>query len=128
MGSETTKRKAGTHTLRTGSKLWPGDPGTKKLVIAYGERLVCVRYLYDPERGKRFTTVELIVDEGPWKPRSRPTPRADTVVSLRITPGDSEAEAEIQAAGGTWSPGKRVWRLWYDRVVELGLKSRIVRS
>ncbi len=28
----------------------PGEPGTQKLVDRYGERLVSVRYRYDPAR------------------------------------------------------------------------------
>ena len=46
--------------------LRPGQKGTKKLVTRFGDRLICVRYRYDTTRGKRFTTVELIVDESDW--------------------------------------------------------------
>jgi hypothetical protein len=46
--------------------LRPGQKGTKKLVTRFGDRLICVRYRYDTMRGKRFTTVELIVDESDW--------------------------------------------------------------
>jgi hypothetical protein len=35
--------------METRLTLRPGMPGTKKLVARFGERLVCVRYLYDPE-------------------------------------------------------------------------------
>ncbi|MFZ2956324.1 MAG: hypothetical protein WA705_05490 [Candidatus Ozemobacteraceae bacterium] len=34
--------------------------------------MFCVRYRYDEAKGKRFTTVELIVDEADWKPIKRP--------------------------------------------------------
>ncbi len=52
-------------------KLKPGQNGTKKLLARFGERLVCVRYRYDAARSLRFTTVELIVSQGPWTPRKR---------------------------------------------------------
>lgn len=41
----------------------PGDKGTQASVQKYGERLVCIRYRYDPARKKRFKTVELIIAE-----------------------------------------------------------------
>jgi len=46
--------------------LRPGQKGTKKLLARFGDRLICVRYRYDTTRRKRFTTVELIVDEADW--------------------------------------------------------------
>ena len=51
--------------------LRPGMPGTKKLLVRYGERLVCARYLYDEARGRRLKTVELVIDEAPWRGRPR---------------------------------------------------------
>jgi hypothetical protein len=45
--------------------LRPGDSGTKKLTKRYGEKLICVRYRKDQATQRRFTTIELIVDEGP---------------------------------------------------------------
>ncbi|MGQ9480368.1 hypothetical protein [Chloroflexus sp.] len=55
--------------MRTRLKLKPGQRGTKKLQAMYGDRLVCVRYRYDIETGRRFKTIELIVDEKAWSPR-----------------------------------------------------------
>ncbi|MCW8956955.1 MAG: hypothetical protein OQL09_08735, partial [Gammaproteobacteria bacterium] len=46
--------------------LHPGDMGTKRLLAQYGDQLVCVRYRIDKLSQKRFTTVELIVDEKPF--------------------------------------------------------------
>jgi hypothetical protein len=34
----------------------------------YGERLVCIRYRYDPSHGKRYKTIELIIGEEDWQP------------------------------------------------------------
>jgi hypothetical protein len=53
--------------MRVRLKLKPGQRGTKHLSRQYGDRLVCVRYRYDEETKKRYTTVELIVAEEPWK-------------------------------------------------------------
>lgn len=52
----------------------PGEPGTQKLIDRYGERLVCVRYRYDPAKGKRYKTVELIVAAEDWRPRRNRSP------------------------------------------------------
>jgi len=52
--------------MRANKKLLPGQPGTKKLLEKYGEKLVCVRYRYDNLRHKRIKTVELIEEEISW--------------------------------------------------------------
>jgi hypothetical protein len=44
----------------------PGEKGTQDLVKKYGERLVCIRYRYDPVRKKRLKTVELIIAARDW--------------------------------------------------------------
>jgi len=41
----------------------PGQRGAQKLVARYGDRLVCVRYRYVATAGKRYKTVETILDE-----------------------------------------------------------------
>jgi hypothetical protein len=84
-----------------------------------------VRYRSDPERKKRFKTVELLVAERDWKP---PPPRfaPDHVVGLRISFADGAARDRLKRAGATWNPDQRVWQLRNDRVVALGLARRIV--
>ncbi|RMD79129.1 MAG: hypothetical protein D6823_05000, partial [Chloroflexi bacterium] len=57
--------------MRTRLKLKPGQRGTKKLQALYGDRLICVRYRYDAESGRRLKTIELIVEEKVWVPRDR---------------------------------------------------------
>ncbi len=49
----------------------PGQAGTKKYLARYGERLVCVRYLYDERNRCRHKTIELIVETVPWEPNAR---------------------------------------------------------
>ena len=50
--------------------LRPGMPGTKRLVARFGERLVCVRYLYDEARARRLKTVKLVIEEAPRRAAS----------------------------------------------------------
>ena len=86
--------------METRLTLRPGVPGTKKLLARYGERLVCVRYLYDEARGRRLKTVELVIDEAFWSGRPR-RPRRD----------DS-------------GPGRRAHRLERNRSAHRGEASR----
>jgi len=90
----------------------PGDKGMQRLMEKYGERLVCIRYRYDPTRKKRFKTVELIVGEHDWQPRE-PHPQEDRPsglspkrcytrrVGIRISHLESELRKRIMAAGRT---------------------------
>ena len=105
--------------------LKPGQKGTKQLLAQHGDRLICVRYRYDPERKKRLKTVELLVAERDWQ---APPPRFahDHIVGVRVAFADVAVRARVKQAGGTWNPERRVWQLRYDRVVALGLTGRIV--
>ena len=80
----------------------------KQLLAQYGDRLICVRYRYDAQRKKR------------------PRFAHDQIVGLRVAFADVAVRDRVKQAGGTWNPERRVWQLRYDRVVELGLNSRIV--
>jgi hypothetical protein len=111
--------------VRTRLVLRPGQPGTKKLVAQYGPRLICVRYKYDPETQKRYKTIELIVSESDWTPR---TPPPDKVVFVRVVWGEPELARTVKAAGGRWNTARRLWELRYDKVVELRLEQRIVQD
>ncbi len=57
--------------METRLTLRPGQNGTRKLAERFGKRLVRVRYRYDETLRRRYTTVELIVAESAWTPRSR---------------------------------------------------------
>jgi hypothetical protein len=112
-------------TSRVRLHLKPGQKGTKQLLAQYGDRLICVRYRYDAQLKKRFKTVELLVAERDWEPL-RPRFHQDQIVALRISFADVAVRDRVKKAGGTWNPQRRVWQLRYDRVVTLGLNSRIV--
>src|SRR5262245_53601150 len=113
--------------MRLRSTVHPGQQGAKKLQMQYGERLVCIRYRYDDKRQKRFKTIEIIVEEEPWTPPQRPTPR-ERVVALRIAVTEGTTRRQVKATGGTWHPQHQLWYLRHDRVVALGLASRIVNK
>ncbi|MBI4591162.1 MAG: hypothetical protein HY725_20230 [Candidatus Rokubacteria bacterium] len=105
--------------------LKPGQKGTKQLLAQYGDRLICVRYRCDALRKKRLKTVELLVAERDGNP-PRPRFGHDQIVGLRVAFADVAVRDRVKQAGGKWTPERRVWQLRYDRVVALGLNSRIV--
>jgi hypothetical protein len=111
--------------------LRPGQRGTKKLVSRFGDRPICVRYRYDASRRKRFTTVELIVEEAPWHPvassgTSRPVGDGSVQVAVRVGYGEQALREQVKVAGGRWDAGKRLWQLPLVRARALGLVDRIV--
>lgn len=108
--------------------LKPGDNGTKRLTHRYGDRLVCVRYRQDKAKNRRYTTVEIIVDEGPIEQnqiyRLAPEERA-LMVSLFIHHNDTETRAKVLEAGGIFLEKEKLWRLPLGKVVKLGLVDRM---
>jgi len=110
----------------------PGQSGKKKLVQRFGDRLIFVRYRYDLQRRRRYTTVELIVDEQPWGPtqvsqrfpNSHTQPRFEGHASNRRPRGTHPSK--IKEAGGKWHPARGVWILPLRRARALGVQDRIV--
>ena len=99
-----------------------GQKGAKTFLDCYGEQLVCVRYRYDEQRRKRFTTVEIIVGESAWSPPEKPA-----IVGLWIEFQETDLQRRVKRAGGKWNGAKRVWDIHNDQAVALGLKKRIVK-
>lgn len=97
--------------------LRPGQAGTKRLQLAYGSRLVCVRYRESEDGRTRFTTVEIEVDR-------RPAPR--TPVRLVLDWSEAGLRAKLSAAGGRWDAGRRCWVAPLQVVRRLKLLGRIV--
>ncbi|MBI5039760.1 MAG: hypothetical protein HZB57_00650 [Gammaproteobacteria bacterium] len=86
----------------------PGEPGTHNLLKRFGERLVCVRYRYDPIQRKRYKTAEIIVAEEDWLPPPEPELPAEPPqsqqqqrVGIRIAYHERELRQKVSAAGGT---------------------------
>jgi hypothetical protein len=113
----------------------PGEPGTQKLVAKYGERLVCIRYRYDPQTRKRYKTVELIVAEDDWDPpevtdrEAQPRPERPTtpIVPVRIHYTEKDLQRQVKAIGGTWNANKKLWYAPEEYIKRIGLTKRIVR-
>ena len=111
--------------LRTRLTLRPGQPGTRKLVDQYGERMICVRYRYDHATKKRFKTVELIVEEVEWIPRPRPRAATD-IVHIHVKYSEEAIRKSVKLLGGHWHPETKTWRIAYGATVALRLTDRIV--
>ncbi len=122
----------------------PGQRGTQKLLTRYGDRLVCVRYRYDAAAGKRYKTVEIILDEAAWTPppphpeATKFVPKADYIDDLDAPPEhrevgvkvffrENELRERVKAAGARWSKTDKLWQMPYETALSLGLEHRIAR-
>ncbi len=110
--------------MKTRLVLKPGQKGTKQLTDKYGEALLCIRFRYDEETGKRFKTVELIVEQTEWTP---PPPKYDqeALVPLRIEAANMPLRAKVKAAGGKWFPEELLWYVKYGAIVGGPLENHI---
>lgn len=113
--------------MRANKKILPGQPGTKKLLDKYGEKLVCVRYRYDDVRHKRIKTVELIEEEVSWNKNYKKIPK-NKIVKIRINWREVHLYKAVKSLGGRWNDIKKLWELPYGDVLDLGLESRIVND
>jgi hypothetical protein len=94
----------------------------KKITSLYGDNLVCARYRYDETLGKRLKTVEVIVDEAPWKPDL-----ADNdIVLVAVKWNEKTVQEQVKKASGRWDNERKIWKLRYGKVKELGLTSRMM--
>jgi hypothetical protein len=111
-----------TASLRVTKKLSPDSRGALKLSRQYGDALVCVRHRSDDRGDYRYTTVELLVEKTPIRPRS------DTLVTIRIAPDEKSLQSLVKAAGGKWDFNLRLWRLPRRVVGLLRLTDRITEK
>jgi hypothetical protein len=112
------RRTRGTHVVKT---LWPPQSGTIKLSRRYGPALLCVRYRHDEAGLRRYTTVELIVDEAPV---------TGTVVDRRLFAVkvgrlENELRAAVKACGAQWNNTEELWVMRGSVVKKLGLERRV---
>lgn len=119
----------------------PGQRGTRKLATRYGDRLVCVRYRYDVAAGKRYKTVELIIEESTWTPppprpeTSKPVLNVDDIndlpaqreVGVKVFFRENALREQVKAAGGRWLKSEKLWQMPFETAVSLGLEHRIAR-
>lgn len=107
-------------THRVVKTLAPNDRGALALARQYGAALVCVRHRTDAKGKFRHTTVELLVETTPIRPRGIQT------VYLRTEPHERHLQDVIKAAGGVWNPKLRLWKLPKRVAGILSLRDRIV--
>lgn len=102
--------------------LQPGDMGTKQYLNKYGNKLVCVRYRIDRRTQKRYTTIELVVNE-----REIISQHRTIIAWVKIHYRETELRQSIRENGGRWLVNEKVWAISYDIASKLGLKNRIVK-
>ena len=116
----------------------PGDKGTQALLQKYGERLVCIRYRYDPMHKKRFKTIELIIAEQVWQPpESHPQEDKETGlapkryytrrVGVHVGFQETGLRKQIKATGVMWDPSEQLWFVPEEEVRKLGLVQRVTK-
>lgn len=110
--------------METRLTLRPGQNGTRNLLERFGKRLVRVRYRYDEERRRRYTTVGLIVAESDWAPRAR-TP--EDMVYVRVSYSEEGLRAKLKALGALWRPRLKLWELPWGVARGLAIEDRVVR-
>jgi len=106
-------------------KVLPGQRGTRGLLKKYGSRLVCVRYRYDEKRQLKVKSVELVIDQQPWRRNQKRIPANKTVL-IRVAYGEVHIGRLVRNAGGIWNKRRRLWELPYGEARALGLEERIV--
>jgi hypothetical protein len=111
--------------MKSQRTLLPGEPGAKSMTNKYGDRLICVRYRFDPTTLKKFKTVELIEEEIPWEKHAQRIP-VNKILNIRVHVKELRLRQVVKAAGGRWNPEKRTWQLPYRMIRNLGLEDRIL--
>ncbi len=106
-------------TYRVVKTLAPTDRGAIALARHYGDALVCVRHRTDAKGKFRHTTVELLVETTPIRPRNQ------AMVHVRTEPHEQALNAVIKSAGGIWDGRLRLWRLPKRVAGILSLRDRI---
>ena len=107
-------------------KLDAGQPGTQRYLRQFGESLVCVRYRHHAD-GRRYTTVEIVVDERHSLPMTRHASLPpEAMVAVRIKYADAESRARAKAAGARWDADRQAWLMDMETAHRLGLKDRFM--
>ena len=112
-------------------KILPGADGSKRFVKLYADKLVCVRYRIDSKNNKRYTTIELIVDEV-----TKPLPLSDElrriiphplqIVSVRIELHETEIQTLVKSNGGKWDRNEKLWKIPYRIAQKIFITDRII--
>jgi hypothetical protein len=105
---------------RVSKRLTPGQNGTKRFQAQYGAAPICVRYRQDSR--KRYTTVELIVDQHDLPP---PSPSRKDFVAVAIGYQEKDLRVRAEAMGATWAADIRLWIMPRSLAKRLGLEGRV---
>ncbi|GAB1257905.1 hypothetical protein [Aurantivibrio plasticivorans] len=117
--------------MKVAKTMLPGQMGSQQHSQRWGKSLVCVRYRDDTTKKKRYTTVEIIVEERTLvgalkrvvtKEKLKPHDR----VGVKINFVETELRAKVKSAGGVWLKGEKLWVLQREQAILLGLNDRIV--
>lgn len=111
--------------MKIGKVLKPGQAGTKKWVEKFGEDLICVRYRYDTIRRLKLKTVEIIVEQDDWNMNSQRIPH-NKMIPIQVNYEETNLRKLVKSAGGRWDRDKKVWKLPYREIIQLGLEDRVV--
>ncbi len=103
--------------------LQPGEMGTKQYLNQYGDKLVCVRYRVDKNKQKRFTTIELIIDEKPFINQKKVV-----LVWIKISYNETDLREKVKAAGAKWLVEEKLWEMTYDLMKKMKLKDRVIKK
>jgi len=113
--------------MKTIKTLSPGEPGTKKELEKYGDKLVCVRYKYDKENQKKVKTVEVEVARQEKSKNSDRIP-FNKKIYVRIEYREKELRKAVKSVGASWDSEKKLWQMKYGDAYNLGLENRIVEK
>ncbi len=111
--------------MKTQKLIKPGQPGTKKCVEKYGDRLICIRYKIDKKENRWLKTAEIILHEKSITGRRKRIP-PNKLMPLKINYNNIYLRKLVKAAGGKWDSIKKVWELPYNKVIELGLEKNLL--
>jgi hypothetical protein len=106
---------------------WPGDRGTKRLVAQYGDRFVCLRYIYDAASGRRRRTIELLLEDEDWTPQKSGM-HPDQLVGVRVDYDETALRQAVKGVGGRWDRVLQVWVLSHRDAVALDLAGRVTHA
>ena len=104
---------------RVTKTLQPGEPGAVRLLRAYGDQLVCVRYRTSGSGEERLTTVELVID------RTVIRKRGHQIVAFKIRDHEVRLRREALKRGAWFDAATGLWNLARHDVLSLGLRHRI---
>ena len=108
--------------MKSYAHLKPGQKGTKRLVEQFGDKLLCVRYRYDEQRGVRLKTVEIVVDE---KPLTAPRFKDSDMVPVSVAFDETVFRDRLRKMRARWDPQVKLWFVPYRLIRGTDLETRI---